>query len=61
MALTSAQCEFFNLFGYLCLPNLLTEEIEWMTEEHRATFEKKGIVPDHLEQVIERETYLSKA
>ena len=46
MALTLAQCEFFKLFGYLYLPNLLTEEIDWLTEEHRAVFEKKGMVHD---------------
>lgn len=50
MALASAQCEFFNLFGYLYLPNLLTAEIEWMTEEHRAIFEKKGVVHDGTER-----------
>ena len=46
MALTSAQCTFFNLFGYLYLPNLLTEDIEWMTEEHRTIFAKKDMVHD---------------
>ena len=46
MALTSAQCEFFKLFGYLYLPNLLTEDIDWMTEEHGAGFEQKGMVHD---------------
>ena len=46
MALTSAQCEFFKLFGYLYLPNLLTEDIEWMTEEHCTVFEKKEMVHD---------------
>ena len=50
MALASAQCEFFNLFGYLYLPNLLTEEIEWMTEEHRVIFEEKGVVHDGTER-----------
>lgn len=46
VALTSAQCEFFKLFGYIYLPNLLTEDIEWLTEEHQAVFEKKGMVHD---------------
>ena len=44
--MTSAQCEFFKLFGYLFLPNLLAEEIDWITKEHREVFEKKGIVHD---------------
>ena len=46
MALTSQQCTFFKTFGYLYLPDYLTEDIDWMTEEHRKIFEKKGIKHD---------------
>jgi ectoine hydroxylase-related dioxygenase (phytanoyl-CoA dioxygenase family) len=46
MALTSQQCTFFETFGYLYLPDLMTEDIDWLIEEHRKVFEKKGIVHD---------------
>ena len=46
MALTSAQCTFFESFGYLYLPDLLTEDVDWMTQAHRAIFEEKGMVHD---------------
>ena len=46
MALTSQQCTFFKTFGYLYLPDYLTEDIDWMAEEHRKIFEKKGIKHD---------------
>ncbi|MCZ6678601.1 MAG: phytanoyl-CoA dioxygenase family protein [Candidatus Poribacteria bacterium] len=46
MALTPQQYAFFESFGYLVLPGLLTDDIDWMTEEHRAIFERKGMVHD---------------
>ncbi len=46
MALTPQQCAFFESFGYVFFPNLLTEEIDWMTEEHRKIFKKKGVKHD---------------
>lgn len=46
MALTPQQCTFFESFGHLYLPGLLTEEIDWMAEEHQLIFEKKGIHHD---------------
>ncbi|MBI1928774.1 phytanoyl-CoA dioxygenase family protein [Candidatus Poribacteria bacterium] len=46
MALTPQQCTFFESFGYLVLPGLLTAEIGWIAEEHRFIFEKKGILHD---------------
>ena len=46
MALTPQQYAFFESFGYLVLPGLLTDDIDWMAEEHRAIFERKGMVHD---------------
>ena len=46
MALTDQQCGFFETFGYLYLPDLLTEEISWIIEEHRKVFENKGVKHD---------------
>ena len=39
MALTPQQCEFFDSFGYLVLPGLLADDVDWMVEEHRKVFE----------------------
>ena len=46
MALTSQQCEFFHSFGYLVLPGLLADDVDWMAEEHGKVFEKNGVVHD---------------
>ena len=46
MALTPQQCAFFDSFGYIYFPGLLTEEIDWITEEHRLVFEKKSVTHD---------------
>ena len=46
MTLTPQQCTFFESFGYLILPGLLTDDIEWIIQEHQKVFEQKGIVHD---------------
>ncbi|MDE0041053.1 MAG: hypothetical protein OXT74_03395, partial [Candidatus Poribacteria bacterium] len=46
MALTPQQCEFFHSFGYLVLPGLLADDVDWMSEEHQKVFEKNDIVHD---------------
>jgi hypothetical protein len=44
--LTEEQKRFFDTFGYLVLPGLLTEEIAWITEEFEAVFRGRGVVHD---------------
>jgi hypothetical protein len=46
MTLTPQQCTFFESFGYLILPGLLTDDIEWIIQEHQKVFEQNGIVHD---------------
>ena len=46
MKLTIQQCAFFQSFGYLILPGLLADEMDWIIEEHRNVFEKNGVVHD---------------
>ena len=46
MTLSSQQCTFFQSFGYLILPGLLTDEMNWIIEEHHNVFEKNGVVHD---------------
>lgn len=46
MSLTPQQCAFFESFGYIVLPGLMTEDIPWIIEEHRKVFENKGIIHD---------------
>ena len=44
--LSSQQRTFFESLGYLVLPGILADEIDWITEEHQKVFEKKGVVHD---------------
>lgn len=44
--LSPQQRTFFESLGYLVLPGLLADEIDWITEEHQKVFEKKGVVHD---------------
>ena len=46
MILTPQQCTFFESFGYLILPGLMTDDIDWIIEEHRKVFEQKGVAHD---------------
>ena len=42
MALTAEQRFFFDSFGYLVVPGLLADEIEWITSEFYAVFDARG-------------------
>ena len=44
--LTSGQKQFFDTFGYLALPGLLSEDIGWITDEFAMVFKDKGLVHD---------------
>lgn len=44
--LTAQQVEFFETFGYLVLPGLLAQEIDWITHEFESVFTDKGVVHD---------------
>jgi hypothetical protein len=46
MQLTSQQQHFFETFGYLVLPSLLVDEIEWITAEFEAVFRDRGVTHD---------------
>lgn len=45
--LSTQQVDFFETFGFLVLPGLLTDEIEWITKEFEAVFTDRGLVHDH--------------
>jgi hypothetical protein len=44
--LTAEQKQFFETFGHLALPGLLTEDIGWITDEFAKVFTDKGIIHD---------------
>jgi hypothetical protein len=44
--LTPQQQHFFETFGYLVLPGLLADDIDWITEEFEAVFRDRGMVHD---------------
>ena len=46
MELTCKQKQFFETFGYLALPGLLEDEIDWITEEFEAVFRGRNVVHD---------------
>jgi hypothetical protein len=46
MQLTTQQISFFNTFGYLVLPGLLANDIDWITSEFEAVFQGRGVVHD---------------
>jgi hypothetical protein len=46
MELTQHQKNFFDTFGYLHLPGLLKEKIDWIIAEHEAVFQQRGVVHD---------------
>ena len=46
MELTCKQKQFFETFGYLALPGLLKDEIDWITEEFEAVFRGRNVVHD---------------
>lgn len=44
--LTPQQVHFFETFGYIVLPGLMSHHIDWITEEFEAVFTDRGIVHD---------------
>lgn len=44
--LTPQQVHFFDTFGYIVLPGLMADSIDWITEEFKAVFTDRGIVHD---------------
>lgn len=52
MALTPQQCAHFETFGFLHLPGLLRDDIDWIIEEHAKVFRDRGMVPDGTRRFI---------
>jgi hypothetical protein len=46
MELSQQQRDCFETFGYLVLPGLLNEEVDWIIEEFEAIFRNRGVVHD---------------
>lgn len=46
--LSAESVDFFDTFGYVVLPGLLADDIEWITEEFAMVFADRGIVHDHV-------------
>ncbi len=46
MELTHEQKQFFDTFGYLILPGLLADDVQWIKEEFEAVFQDRGVVHD---------------
>lgn len=46
MKLTQEQINFFETFGYLVLPGLLADDIDWITSEFEAVFRDRQVVHD---------------
>jgi ectoine hydroxylase-related dioxygenase (phytanoyl-CoA dioxygenase family) len=44
--LSSQQIDFFNTFGYIVLPGLMADSIDWITSEFEAVFTDRGIIHD---------------
>ena len=46
MELTEQQKAFFDTFGYLVLPGLVADDIDWITDEFEQVFRDRGIAHD---------------
>lgn len=46
MELSQQQRDCFETFGYLVMPGLLSEEVDWIIEEFEAVFQNRGVVHD---------------
>lgn len=44
--LTPQQVHFFDTFGYIVLPGLMADSIDWITSEFEAVFTDRGIIHD---------------
>lgn len=47
MRLTPGQIEFFETFGFLKFPQLLSDSMDWITEEFTATFPEQTEITPH--------------
>lgn len=52
MELSPQQCQFFDTFGYLVLPGLVAEDIDWITDEFEGVFRDRGIVHDPTKRTV---------
>ncbi len=52
MAITPQQKHFFDTFGYLVVPGLLKDEIDWISDEFEAVFRDRGIVHDGTQRSV---------
>ncbi|MBA3945894.1 MAG: phytanoyl-CoA dioxygenase family protein [Herpetosiphonaceae bacterium] len=46
MELTEQQKRFFQTFGYLIMPGLVKDDIDWITREFEGVFSDRGVVHD---------------
>ncbi len=46
MVLSSGQKRFFDDFGYLALPGLMREEVQWIVDEFEGVFDRAGVLHD---------------
>ncbi len=46
MELSQEQRDFFETFGYLVLPGLLRDELDWILDEFEAVFQNRGVTHD---------------
>jgi hypothetical protein len=44
--LTPQQVQFFDTFGYIVLPGLMADRIDWITQQFEAVFTDRGIIHD---------------
>ena len=46
MELSEAQRQFFNTWGYLVLPGLVKDDVDWITSEFESVFQDNHVVHD---------------
>ena len=52
MDLTEQQKQFFKTFGFLVLPGLLADDVNWITEEFECVFKDRGVVHDPAKRTV---------
>ncbi len=52
MVLTEHQKRFFETFGYLVLPELVKDDIDWITAEFEGVFRDRGVVHDPKKRTV---------
>jgi hypothetical protein len=50
--LTAQQKSFFQTFGYLVMPGLVKDDIDWITAEFEGVFSDRGIVHDSTKRTV---------